>query len=752
MTAVFLWLGAVPASAQEATGGSEPMVRSVHVEGNKRVNTSTILFYVKSQINQPLSRSQVRRDIEQIYSLGQFKDIQVDTRPVDGGVDLVYKVVEIPSVGLLKIVGNDKIDTKEIIEKVNIKRGAAFNDHLVQETIETINALYHDKGFFFVVVNVETEQAGDSLVDVYVRVNEGKKVNIEKVRFSGNKSFTDKELRKTMETREKTFYSFIDESGIYKKDQLKLDLLRVESFYHDHGFMRVRVLEPQIEINKKDKEIYITVPVEEGAQFHVGKMALHGETALTPEELKATVKSKEKEVYNESQVREDVLALTELFSKKGHAYADVNPNVKINDDSKTVDLTLEIDKGKKVYVGEITVNGNARTRDNVIRREFRMKEGELFDSDKLKRSKQRITNLNFFQDVKLDTQRGKTPDLIDIHTTVTERPTGNFMVGAGFSSLENLILNASISQNNLFGRGQKLVFGVDYSSRRRNFNLSFTDPRLLDTDILGGADIFKRRSNFFSFLTESEGFGLRLGKSVGEYDWAGLQYRFDHITVSDVTPENESTFLYNGTRITSRIVPSFIHDTRDDFLNPTKGWRHLVRFEYAGGPLGGSDFYKSGYEVTYYHPLIEKLVGAIHSEVNVGNPYNNDKFPLFERYFMGGPTSLRGYTIRNIGPRTIAGDPIGGDRSILFNMELQYPFTKGFRGFVFFDRGNVYGEGANLTTTTRNFDLSIMRQSIGAGIRFMSPFGPIGVAYGIKLDRQQGEKIGEFHFSAGNAF
>lgn len=728
------------------------IVKSIKVQGNKRVDDSTILYYIKTEAGKPLSRLQIRKDIEQIYSLGQFKDIQVDTQTAPEGLVVVFKVVEIPSIGDVKIVGNKKIDSEDIREKIGLKRGATFHDQNVVESVEAINNLFHTKGYFFAEVKIDTELTPDNLVDVIIRIQEGEKVSVEKIRFSGNATFKDKELRKQMETKEKTWFSWLDDSGVYQKDILKLDLFRVEAFYQDNGFLRVSVLEPKIEVNKKDQEIYITIAVVEGPRYKVDEISVKGDGTFTDEELYQAVQSKKGEWYNVSKTREDVLRISDLYSTRGFAYADVNPVTNINDEKKSVNLEIQIDKGKKVYVGEITIQGNVRTLDNVIRREFRLQEGDLFDSEKLRRSKQRINNLKFFEDVKIDTRRGENQDLIDITTSVTERPTGSLSVGAGFSSVEKVVFTGSVSQDNLFGRGQRLIFSTSLSAIRTDFNLAFTDPRIFDTEILFGVDAFNRESDFFSFTSRSRGAGTRIGKSLTEYDWVGLNYRFEDVKVSDVNPADVTEFLQNENRITSRISPSYIRDTRDDFLNPSKGWRHVVRFEFAGGPLGGTDFLRSGYEVSFYYPLIGKLVGALHSEINWADGYNGDNLPAFERYFMGGANSLRGYNIRDVGPKNVTGNPIGGTQSLLFNAELQYPFTKSLRGFVFYDRGNVYGSGSDISTTAKSINLGDMRDSIGGGIRFLSPFGPVGFAYGVKLDQRGGEDLGEFHFTAGSAF
>ena len=411
----------------------EGLVGSVKIQGNKRVGDSTILYYVKTRKDEPLSRNQIRKDIEQIYGLGQFKDIRVETQETLNGLEVTFIVEEIPSIGDVVLHGNDKLSDADIREKLVLKRGTTFQEHMIQEAKEEIKLLYHEKGFFFVETAIDTEKSADNLTNINIRIREGEKVRIKNIRFAGNKSLKADDLREQMETTAETWFSYLDDSGIYKKDILKLDMFRIEGFYHDNGYIRVRVSEPKIDINKRNKEINIIVPIEEGPQYRVRKLTAQSDETLTEEEILKVVKIKARDVYNVSEVREDVLSITELYSQRGYAYADVNPVTKINDESRTVDLNIEIDKGRKVYVGEISLIGNTRTLDNVIRRQFRLKEGELFDSAKLKRSKQRINNLQFFEDVKIDTRRGKDSDLIDIITTVTERPTGQISLGAGFS-------------------------------------------------------------------------------------------------------------------------------------------------------------------------------------------------------------------------------------------------------------------------------------------------------------------------------
>ncbi|MDH5762756.1 MAG: outer membrane protein assembly factor BamA [Nitrospinota bacterium] len=747
--ALILLFGLIP--AQMCAQEEGVTVSAIRIQGNKRVDSSTIFYYIKTEVGKPLSRALVRKDIQQIYSLGQFTDIRVDTQAAQGGgVEVTFVVQEIPSVGEVTFKGNDALDTADLRDVISIKRGVTFKEHLVKDAIQKLTAHYHDKAFFLAKVDVDTQVNEEGLMDVIIRIDEGKKIRIDEISFTGNKAFDEDDLEDAMETGEEWLFSFLDESGIYKKDVLKLDVLRLEAFYQERGFIRVRIQEPNIVVNREDEAINIEIKIEEGQQYQFGKIDANEIGEFSKEDLLKDLKSKTGETYNVSLLREDVLTITEKFSEKGFAYADVNPRADIDDEKRVVNLNIQIDPGHKVYVGKINVIGNTRTRDNVVRREFRLKEGELFNSKKLKRSKQRINNLGYFEDVKIDTHRGDTPGQIDIDTTVTERPTGSISFGAGFSSVDKVIFNASIAQDNVLGTGRQANISANISARRTNFNIQLTEPRIFDSDVSAGIDVFNNRSNYFSFDTRSQGGGLRFGKNLSETDWAGLNYRFSRVKISDVI--NPTPLLKNETRTTSRIGTTFINDSRDNFINPTQGWRHVVRLEFAGSFLGGADFYKTGYEITYYRKLIGKLVGAVHGEINYAEGYSGEELPAFERYFMGGPNSLRGFTIRQVGPMTNIGDPLGGEQSLLFNVELQYPITQGFRVFSFYDRGNVYGEGNNIASTDTRINLSKMRESVGGGIRFFSPFGPISLAYGVKLDRRTGESAGEFHFSAGNAF
>ncbi|MFV1950615.1 MAG: outer membrane protein assembly factor BamA [Nitrospinota bacterium] len=726
------------------------IVKLIQIKGNKRIDKATIRYYIKTDAGDRYSTAGIREDIKRIYNIGHFKDVKVDVEDYYMGVKITFIVTEIASIKNIHITGNKKIDKSTVEEKISVKKGSAYNKNLIQESIENIKLLYKEKGYFFAEIEYAATETKENQIDLEFRIKEGKKVRISNIRFKGNKVFSEKKLAKQIETRKQWILSWLTNSGIYKKEVLKTDILRIESFYHNHGYINVRVYEPEVEIDRENRAIFITIPIEEGDKYYTGRIDIKGSDIYSADELKKEMRLKKNEVFNRSLMRSDIFRMSDLFSKKGYAFADIIPLTSTDKEDKKVDITIDINKGRKVYVGKINIAGNTKTRDRIIRREFRFKEGELFDSEKLRRSRQRIGNLGFFEDMKIETSRGAQEDLIDINTTVTERPTGSISVGAGFSSVEEIIFTGQIAQDNFLGRGQRLSLSAQLSSIRQDFTLNFTEPRVFDRELSAGFDIYNRESLFYSYRSRTRGGGIRLGKSFGEYIWGKLGYRYDKILVFDV--QQETTLLKNEERTTSRIYPTLTRDTRDDFLNPSKGTRERVSFEFAGGPLGGANFYKASGEVSWYHPLLWKFVGMLHGKIGFAEGYDKQELPVFENYFMGSAFDLRGFNFRDVGPRDVNGDSIGGSKLLLLNAEIQYPFTKNVRGIIFYDRGNVYGEGPDLSKTSVEYDLTNMRHGYGFGIHFLSPMGPISLAYGFKLDRRADEDKSEFHFTAGRVF
>ncbi|MBI5748306.1 MAG: outer membrane protein assembly factor BamA [Nitrospinae bacterium] len=759
LTAVIFFLSQGKSGAIDSASGMIDLTRPIvhiSIKGNERVHESTIRYYISLKEGDVYSPSKIRNDIKRIYDLGYFDDIKVDLEEEASGLTVAYLIKEKPFIKNVIIKGIKEIEDFEIKKKLSIKKGIHFKSHFVQKDIDSIKKLYQEKGFYFASVDVSTKNVENNQVDIEFKINEGKKVYVTDIVFVGNKYFDERAIKKQVDTQEKGAFSWFTSSGTYKKEILKTDILKLESLYHDNGFIKVKVEDPRVEIDKELRRIYITIFLNEGEQYRVGSVHIEGDEVYSEKELSGVFNLKENDIFNRSQLSRDVFTIADMYSQKGYAFADVMPNIKTDENLKKVDIDIKIDKGKKVYIGKINVFGNEKTRDNVIRREFRLQEGSLFDSSKIRRSRERINNLGFFDEVNFEQKSRREEDMIDLDVKVTERSTGSLSAGAGYSSVENAILFAQISQSNLFGKGYKLAFNAQLSSIRKDYEIDFTEPRLFDRELLAGLSLFNTERNYFSYLSKNNGGSVRLGKSLGEYTWGNISYKYELVNIYISNRDVASSFLLSqeGDRTTSSITPSVTRDTRDDFFNPQKGSRQYLNGDYAGGPLGGIiNYYKMTGEESWYYPLWWNLVFMIHGKIGYADGHGGKDLPIFERFFLGGPESLRGFNFNDVGPRDAAGQSIGGRSLLLLNTEFLYPFTRYVRGVVFYDRGNVYGKEGDLSKTTSNdFDIGSMRHAWGFGVRFYSPIGPISFAWGFKLDQKKGESPSEFHFTIGRAF
>lgn len=741
-------------SASHILANEGKIIRKIDIKGNNRIDDATIEYYINTTVGEKYSVITIREDIKRIYKIGHFEDVKVEADEHEGGLRLTYIVIEKPAVSSIKIDGNDDVSEEDIKEKITVAKGDVLDKSAVKESIKNIEELYREKGFYFASITAETEKTKNNQSEVIFTIEEKEKIKIKEIKFIGNKNISSRKLRSQMGTSEKGLFSWITGSGVYTKEVLETDILQIESFYRDRGYARVAVYDPEVTIDKEKKSINITISIKEGVQYRVKHIEIKGDDTFSSKALFTRIELKTGDIFNRSLLREDIFRINKLYSQKGYAYTDISPVIKFIDEEQKVDITLEIARGRKFYVGKITIKGNDKTRDRVIRREFRLKEGDIFDSWKLERSRERIFNLSFFEDVKLDVSRGEEDDLLDINVTVEERPTGQFSVSAGYSSVENFVFSTQISLANLLGRGQKLSLTAERSTRRTEFVLDFYEPRVFDREISAGFDVFNKKLDNYNNRSNSYGGGIRLGRSLGEYTWGSVKYRFKYLDIQEVSSSNN--FNKEGAVKISSLISTIKRDSRDNFLNPTKGTKVILSGEYAGGPvLGGETFYKLNMETSRYFPLKWKFVGLLHGRIGFAEPYDGlDIIPITERYFLGGPYDLRGFNSRDVGPRDADG-PLGGNKALVFNAEIHYPFTDAVRAMIFYDRGNVFGkacDGCDVSLTDDDYSLITMRHSYGFGIRLFTPIGPIGLAYGIKIDRKKGESSGEFHFSIGGSF
>ncbi len=729
-------------------------IKEIRTKGLERADKNTIKFYFESKVGDHFDIRSVQKDIKKIFALGFFDDIKLDVVEEKDGLILTFIFKEKPFVRNITFTGIKELKEDAILSRLQTKKGEFFRQDQIPWDEDRIKRTYRNKGYYFSEVRTVVTKLNQNRVDVEFIITEGKQISVGRVGFRGSKSFSDTVLKGELETSEGGLMDSFSDSGAFKKDVLKADVLRLESYYHNNGFLKVKVYDPEVEIDKESRRIDITFPIAEGGQYMVGDIEIQSDDVYSEEELLEKITLVKGEKFNRSQFRKDIFELTDMYSQKGYAFASIVPKMDLQEETKSVNVNITPRKGRKVYVGKIIISGNDVTRDRVIRREFKLSEGELFDSSKLRLTRQRIARLGFFESADIEQRSRREEDLMDIELKVIERNTGQISMAVGYSSIENLLLQSQLKWNNLLGRGQRLAFTIDYSSLRNDFSLSFTEPSLFDRRLLAGIDLYNKTFRFDAYDSRSTGGSLRAGRGLSEYLWGNIGYKYEKNEVDILDPATASVFLKRreGLSTTGTIFPSLTYDSRNDKFNPNAGQRIYLYLEMAG--IGGNDkFVKSIGEYTVYQKLWLGFVGMFHSRIGWSQGYNEKEVPIYKRFFLGGPRTLRGFTFRDIGPMDEDGETIGGEALLQFNTELQYSFTQFFKGFLFYDRGNVYGSNDVLGNTTNDYyNLDEMRHSWGFGVHFFSPIGPVSLAYGFKLDQRRGESPSEFHFTIGGAF
>ena len=717
-------------------------IRELAVEGNRRVQEAVILGRVQSKVGAQFNPGQLSEDLRSIFGLGFFDDVQMRVEDFEGGVRVTFVVTERPFIRDIEFVGNKKISTSELQEKIDLKLGSVYNPVEVQKAREKLKEHYESEGYFEVQITPEVERFADGDVKLVFSINEGRKITIDRIVIRGNKGLTDKQIKDAMIVQEREFFVL---RGTVQRQKLDEDTERILSLYNDNGYIQTRVEIQDPIVDREQARVTIVVNVVEGPQYKVDDVRVTGVTLLPESEVRRQLKLKAGDVFSRSKLRDSVRGISDLYSTIGRASADVNPKTDQNVAASTVSILLEITEGPEVYVERINVSGNLRTQDKVLRREIPLVEGDRFTLQKLQRARQRLINLGYFEQVNVTTQPGTDKTKIVVNVEVTERPTGLFSIGGGFSSVDSLVGTIDLVQRNFLGRGLEASVRIRAGATSQQGIISFTDPWFLDRPLSAGIDLFSIQRQFPEYNFDSLGGAVRLSHPFQEY-WRWLtSYRLTRDKISNVT-DVASTALVGevGTRVTSAISGGLSRDSRDSLIAPTRGGQTTLNADFAG--LGGdSKFIKVIGSTTYFQPIWLGHILSGRAEAGHGFTYTDDPLPLFERYYLGGPNSIRGFKFRRISPMDSSGLRIGGDTEVLGNIEYIIPLPFNIRMAGFFDVGNVYGFGTK-------FDLTDLRYAAGAGFRWVSPFGPIRVDYGINLDRRPGETFGAFHFSVGSPF
>jgi outer membrane protein insertion porin family len=721
-----------------------PTVRDIVVEGNRRIQAPAILNRVSTKIGDPLAPAGLRDDVRSIFGLGFFDDVQVRTEEFEGGIRVIFVVVERPLLREVSFEGNAEVKTEDLREKAAIRVGVLYNPVEVQKAEEAIRQKYEDEGFFGAQIVPRTERTPEGDLRVVFRIEEGPKLYIDRIIIEGNQALTAGQIKAAMQTKERIYWIF--PFSTVQRRVFEDDAERIIQLYGDHGYIQARVESTEIVPDLARKKVTLRVRVVEGAQFRTGTITITGNEMLSTEEVRKHLKLVEGGVYNRGAVRAAVRSLSDRYSELGRARAQIDPRA-VNDLANLkVDVTLAIVEGGPVYVERINITGNTKSSEKILRRELRVAEGELFTYQKLVRSRQRLFNLQYFDEVTVDTEQGSNPDKIVVNIHVKERATGVFSIGAGYSSLDSLFATLDITQRNLFGRGQELFLRFRIGAESRLGLFGFTEPYLFDIPLKAGFDVYDRLREYDDFTEERLGGDIRASYPLTEFVSLSGVYRLENVDITDVPiVASEDLRSQEGTSLNSVVEFVLARDSRDNFFEPTRGSRNALEFSFAG--LGGdTQYYKFVAETAWFFPLpVFNLVWAVRGLFGMVEGWGGQEVPIFERFFLGGATTLRGQETRSVAPKDAAGNVIGGDKELLFSTELLIPIVPRFRLALFFDAGNAYGFGTS-------FDPTNLRYGAGVGIRFFSPLGPLRLDVGYNLDREPGEDQYQFHFTVGAPF
>jgi len=730
-------------STARAQSQAPPIViKDILVEGNRRVQDAVILGRIKSAVGAMFNPSLLSEDIRSIFSLGFFDDVQLRVEDFEGGVKVVFMVTERPFVRDVDFVGNKKADRDTLQEKIDIKLGNVYNPVDVQRAVEKLREYYEDEGYFEVQITPNVEKFADGDVRLVFSIAEGRQMTIDQIVFRGNTGLSEAVLKDAMETKERQYFIL---RGKVQRQRLDTDIDRIIAAYNDNGYIQARVESYDVAVDREKARVTITIVVVEGPQFRVGEVKLTGVTLLPEREVERQIRLKPGDVFSVGKMRDSVQGILNLYSTIGRASADVNPKRDQLPGTNQINLTFEVSEGPEVYVERINITGNVRSQDKILRRELPLHEGELYTLQKRDRARQKLINLGYFESVNVTTQPGSDKTKIIVNVDVVERATGIFSIGGGYSSVDALVGTIDLAQRNFLGRGWEASIRIRAGASTQQGTVSFTEPWLFDRPLSAGFDIYKSIRTYTEYTYDTAGANLRLSHPFAEYWRWHLGYRASRDIISHLTDSATPDLkAQEGATVTSAAGGSLTRDSRDVVAAPSRGGQTALTVDFAG--LGGdSRFVKATALQTYFKSLWFSHVLAMRGEAGYGFGWSDDPLPLFERFYLGGPNSIRSFKFHSLSPRDEGGFRTGGTSEVLGTVEYVIPLPFAFRLAAFVDVGNVYGFGTD-------FDPTDLRKAAGGGIRWQSPFGPIRVDYGFNLDRKAGEGPGAFHFSVGSPF
>lgn len=734
-------------SSWESFAQELPLVTAIEIKGLKRIEEGAVKNKISLKIGEVISQEKISEDIKLIYKMGYFEDVRVDIEPFEGGVKVIYTVKEKPTIVRVSFEGNKKYDEDRLKEVVTITAGAIADVTLINDNALKLKAFYESEGYFFAEIVPLLKKKTEEEVELIYVIEEGHKVKIKEIKFEGNKAISSRKIKKVMSISERKFYSFITGSGFYKKYEMLRDLEKIKDLYYDNGYLKVSVGEPKIEFSKDKKWMTIKIPVSEGPQFKVSSVKLEGFKDKQEEaELTKMIKLKKGEIFSKAKMRKDIEAITSFYSDRGYALVSVSPDVIPDEEKLKVEVTYNIKPGDKFTIGRINISGNVKTVDKVIRREVRVDEGDEYSASKIQKSKKRLEDLQYFETVDINQKPEPDKKTVDLDVNVKEKATGFLTIGGGYSSIDNLIGMLDITQTNLFGRGYSLTLRGELGGRSSYYTVIFRDPWFMDKPLLFGTSLYRQKREYVNYTRDATGFSLTFGKRYGE-DWsASVTYEIEKSEVTDVAADADAIIKdMEGRLLTSAVTFQVINDTRDSYIDPSKGRRYSLSLTTAG--LGGdTGFWKSMLDLGWYFPVFEESTLHLRGRVGASDTLFGKKYPLYERFYIGGLDTIRGLGYGEAGPKDSKNHPIGAKRALIFNIEYLFPIITEmkFKGLLFVDMGKGYNEGEKIGTD--------IKYTTGFGFRWFSPLGPVKIDYGINLNRKEGESKSKIEFGFGSFF
>jgi outer membrane protein insertion porin family len=764
----------VALAAAQAHAFEPFQVKDIRVEGIQRTEAGTVFSYLPVKVGDTLTADRAAAALKALYATGFFKDVRLE---VQNDVLIVF-VEERPAIAQIGFTGMKEFSKDDILKslkELGLAEGRILDQSLVDKAAQELKRQYFNRGMYAAQVDVRLSPLERNRMAITFEVSEGEVAKIRGINIVGAKAFSEKELLKLFTLTTPGWLTWFTKNDQYSRQKLAADLETLRSHYQNRGYLEFAIESTQVSITPDKKDIYITVNIKEGEKYKVSEVKFAGNLPLPEEELRKLVSLKVSDVFSREQLNESINRIGGRLGNDGYAFANVNAAPELDKEKREVGLTLLMDPGRKVYVRRINISGNTRTRDEVIRREMRQLEGGLYAADKIKRSKERVERLGYFSDINLETPVvPEATDQVDLNLSVTERPTGNLMLGAGFSSSDGLVLSASVSQNNLFGTGNRLAAQINSGSVNTVYALSFTNPYFTKDGVSLGYDLYRRDVDTSSldavseYSTSTLGAGLRLGLPLTELDTLQLGAALERyeLSLTAKSPNRykqfANTFGGNNSGVTTdslRLDLGWARDSRDSLLYPTKGTLHRVYGE-LGTPVGDLKYYKLTYQYQWWRPLGPSWSLMLNGEIGWGGGYGGKPLPFFRNYFAGGIGSVRGFDSGTLGPQDLdsAGSPfsLGGDKRLVGNAELYFPVPgagkdKSLRLSAFVDAGGVWGPG-DYKGRYKTISLSELRYSGGIAVTWYSPFGPIKLSLAAPFKSQPDDKKQSFQFQLGNVF